>query len=63
LSAAPVSGFLADGPPADVFADAGVLRETLAGAGYLADERTAGVDSLAARLGKPILVEGPAGTG
>jgi MoxR-like ATPase len=47
----------------DVFADAVTLRETLAAAGYLADERTAGVVSLAARLGKPVLVEGPAGTG
>jgi MoxR-like ATPase len=35
------------------------LRES----GYLADERTADIVSLAARLGKPVLVEGPAGTG
>jgi MoxR-like ATPase len=39
------------------------VRERLADVGYLADEPTAGVVSLAARLGKPVLVEGPAGTG
>jgi MoxR-like ATPase len=49
--------------PQDLFTDAAVLRRTLAERGYLADERTAGVVSLAARLGKPVLVEGPAGTG
>jgi MoxR-like ATPase len=32
-------------------------------AGYLADESTALVSYLAARLGKPVLVEGPAGVG
>jgi MoxR-like ATPase len=35
----------------------------LAGAGYLADEATALVSFLAGRLGKPVLVEGPAGVG
>ncbi|MEO9133579.1 MAG: MoxR family ATPase [Jatrophihabitantaceae bacterium] len=39
------------------------VRAGLAGVGYLADDATAGVVSLAARLGKPVLVEGPAGTG
>jgi MoxR-like ATPase len=39
------------------------LREGLAGAGYLADEAAALVGFLAARLGKPVLVEGPAGVG
>jgi MoxR-like ATPase len=39
------------------------VRDGLAGAGYLADERTALVAFLAARLGKPVLVEGPAGVG
>jgi MoxR-like ATPase len=48
---------------ADVFATAKGVQELLAAEGYLADERTAGVVSLAARLGKPVLVEGPAGTG
>jgi MoxR-like ATPase len=39
------------------------LREGLHGAGYLAAESTALVAFLAARLGKPVLVEGPAGVG
>ena len=39
------------------------VRERLRESGYLADERTADIVSLAARLGKPVLVEGPAGTG
>jgi MoxR-like ATPase len=39
------------------------VRSLLAEEGYLADDRTAAVVSLAARLGKPVLVEGPAGTG
>ncbi|HEX9774705.1 MAG TPA: MoxR family ATPase [Actinomycetota bacterium] len=37
--------------------------ERLEGAGYLADESIATVVFLAERLGKPVLVEGPAGTG
>jgi MoxR-like ATPase len=48
---------------ADVLADAKTVKARLAAVGYLADDRTAGVVSLAARLGKPVLVEGPAGTG
>ncbi len=42
------------------------IEETRAGlgaAGYLADEATALVSFLAGRLGKPVLVEGPAGVG
>lgn len=39
------------------------VRQGLAGIGYLADEGIAGVVYLADRLAKPILVEGPAGTG
>ncbi len=39
------------------------VRDALAGVEYLADEGIAGVVYLADRLGKPILVEGPAGTG
>jgi MoxR-like ATPase len=39
------------------------VREGLEGVGYLADEGIAGVVFLADRLAKPILVEGPAGTG
>jgi MoxR-like ATPase len=39
------------------------VREGLAYVGYLADEGIAGVVYLADRLAKPVLVEGPAGTG
>jgi MoxR-like ATPase len=39
------------------------VREGLAGVNYLADEGIAGVVYLADRLAKPVLVEGPAGTG
>ena len=39
------------------------VREGLRKVSYLADEGIAGVVYLAQRLGKPILVEGPAGTG
>jgi MoxR-like ATPase len=38
-------------------------KEALAGVGYLADEPAALVAYLAQRLGKPVLVEGPAGVG
>jgi len=38
-------------------------RAGLGDAGYLADESTALVSFLAGRLGKPVLVEGPAGVG
>jgi MoxR-like ATPase len=38
-------------------------RAALAGVGYLADEPAALVSFLAQRLGKPVLVEGPAGVG
>jgi MoxR-like ATPase len=39
------------------------VRERLALSGYLADEGISGVVYLADRLAKPVLVEGPAGTG
>ncbi len=39
------------------------MREGLARVGYLADDAIAGVVYLADRLGKPVLVEGPAGVG
>ncbi len=39
------------------------VRQRLADVGYLADEWIAGVVYLADRLAKPVLVEGPAGTG
>jgi len=48
---------------AERFADTASVKQGLAEAGYLADDKIAGVVSLAARLGKPLLVEGPAGTG
>ena len=39
------------------------MRDGLRGVSYLADEGIAGVVYLADRLGKPVLIEGPAGTG
>ena len=45
------------------FEDVAAVRTLLAEAKYLADEGIAGIVYLAARLGKPIIVEGPAGTG
>jgi MoxR-like ATPase len=39
------------------------VRQSLRDVNYLADEGIAGVVYLADRLGKPVLVEGPAGTG
>ena len=48
---------------APLFASAGEGSERLAGAGYLADAETATTVFLADRLGKPLLVEGPAGVG
>ncbi|HEX2468727.1 MAG TPA: MoxR family ATPase [Solirubrobacterales bacterium] len=41
----------------------GEVKAALEGAGYLADEPAALVAYLAQRLGKPVLVEGPAGVG
>ena len=51
--------------PSDHGTDGSVAetKEALAGAGYLADEPAALVSFLAQRLGKPVLVEGPAGVG
>jgi MoxR-like ATPase len=54
-------GFPDPGPPR--FASVAEVRGALARAGYLADESMAGVVHLADRLAKPVLVEGPAGTG
>ena len=45
------------------FSDVAALKDELAGVDYLSDEGIAGVVYLADRLQKPILVEGPAGTG
>src|SRR5688500_14754445 len=51
---------MADAPR---FESVPAVRESLQGVNYLADEGISGVVYLADRLGKPILVEGPAGTG
>jgi MoxR-like ATPase len=45
------------------FASPELIARSLAGAGYLADERICSVVYLGDRLGKPLLIEGPAGTG
>jgi MoxR-like ATPase len=45
------------------FESAGQVDERLRGAGYLPDLKISSVVHLADRLGKPVLVEGPAGTG
>ncbi|HTW97276.1 MAG TPA: MoxR family ATPase, partial [Acidimicrobiales bacterium] len=45
------------------FASPGAARGGLEAAGYLADDEIASVVFLAERLAKPVLVEGPAGTG
>src|SRR3982751_1868653 len=47
----------------DEFATIEEARGGLESVGYLADESTALVSFLAAKLGKPVLVEGPAGVG
>jgi MoxR-like ATPase len=54
-------GFPEPGPPR--FASVADVRARLAATGYLADDGIAGVVYLADRLAKPVLVEGPAGTG
>jgi MoxR-like ATPase len=46
-----------------LFSGVGDVRERLEGAGYLADDSIATIVHLADRLGKPLLVEGPAGVG
>jgi len=53
-----------EGPPAEVrFAGVDDVATRLGAVGYLADRAIATVVLLAERLGKPILVEGPAGVG
>jgi len=54
-------GLPESGPPRFESLDA--VRGGLAEVGYLADESISGVVFLADRLAKPVLVEGPAGTG
>ncbi len=52
-----------DHPTDHRFESPQTVREQLKGVNYLSDDSIAGVVFLADRLGKPILVEGPAGTG
>jgi MoxR-like ATPase len=47
----------------EVFDSAAEVRDSLANVGYLADDATVTTVQLAAMLGKPLLVEGPAGVG
>ena len=49
--------------PSYRFESVDAVRESLRKVDYLSDEGIAGVVYLADRLGKPVLVEGPAGTG
>jgi MoxR-like ATPase len=56
----PAAAFVA---PARWFSSAEEIAGQLRGVGYLADEHTCSVLRLASQLGKPILIEGPAGTG
>ena len=60
-SAGPATCRVADVHPR--FSSVQQVREGLRQVNYLADEGIAGVVFLADRLGKPVLVEGPAGTG
>jgi MoxR-like ATPase len=53
----------APGAPAPWFSSPEGIGGLLRGAGYLADEHTCTVLWLAGQLGKPVLIEGPAGTG
>ena len=52
-----------DTAPGSRFASIDAVRDGLASVEYVADEGIAGVVYLADRLEKPVLVEGPAGTG
>ncbi|MGA1724112.1 MAG: AAA family ATPase, partial [Ilumatobacteraceae bacterium] len=49
--------------PSPRFESVQQVRDGLRDLDYLADDGIAGVAYLADRLGKPVLVEGPAGTG
>ena len=50
-------------PPTSPFPDIETTRDALASTGYLTDDGIAGVVFLAGKLEKPVMVEGPAGTG
>lgn len=60
---APVGPMAFPEPDEPRFGSIADVRERLASGGYLADEGISGVVYLADRLAKPVLVEGPAGTG
>jgi MoxR-like ATPase len=47
----------------DDFADVAATKDQLAEFGYLSDDRLATTVFLQSRLGKPLLLEGPAGVG
>ena len=49
--------------PSELFTTPEAVADALRAAGYLPDETIAGTVHLAAALEKPVLVEGPAGTG
>jgi len=63
MTATPEAQRPAPAAEAPRFAGPGAVVDRLAGVGYLADDAIAGVVYLADRLAKPVLVEGPAGTG
>ena len=46
-----------------MFGDLASVRQDLRDVGYLADDGIASVVFLAEKLGKPVLIEGPAGVG
>ncbi|MFQ6396764.1 AAA family ATPase [Nocardia sp. KC 131] len=54
---------MADAPQEPIFTSVDDVIERLATTGYLADKATATSVFLADRLGKPLLIEGPAGVG
>jgi MoxR-like ATPase len=54
---------VADAPQEPIFSSVDDVIERLATTGYLADKATATSVFLADRLGKPLLIEGPAGVG
>ena len=54
---------LSPDPTSSILESPSRVKEALAGEDYLADDRISQVVFLAARLSKPILVEGPAGVG
>lgn len=57
------SGAATTGDPTERFSSVQAIRDSLRDVHYLADDGIASVTYLADKLGKPILIEGPAGTG